>query len=59
MGRNGSSGLLAVLALLFASCRESGPRIDFVALDGSLEPLRSAFNADSGKVRAILLGSPT
>lgn len=28
-------------------------------LDVDYEPLRSAFEADSGKVRAILLGSPT
>lgn len=30
-----------------------------VVLDGSLEPLRSRFDADSGKVRAIFLASPT
>jgi hypothetical protein len=42
---------------LFAACDRSNPS-PHMSLT-SLEPLRSAFNADSGKVRAIFLASPT
>jgi hypothetical protein len=41
-----------------ASCRPSTPEAPHVNLT-SVEPLRAAFNRDSGKVRAIFLASPT
>lgn len=56
--RTGSSLLLALGCTLMAAC--GGGRVsEHVALDGSLEPLRAAFEADGGKVRAIFLASPT
>lgn len=39
--------------------RSLQPSIEYVVLDGSLEALRTTFNADSGDVRAILLAAPT
>jgi hypothetical protein len=49
--------LSSVLALA-AGCR-SGPVTAHTTLTGNFTALRTAFNADSGKVRAILLASPT
>jgi ABC-type cobalt transport system substrate-binding protein len=37
--------------------KAAGPSYEIVGAD--YQPLRAAFQADSGKVRAILLGSPT
>ena len=52
---------LVVAATMFAglltACDRSMPTTHTNLTD--LEPLRSAFNADSGKVRAIFLASPT
>ena len=45
-------------AALLAACDRSGPASAHETLT-SLDPLRSTFNADSGKVRAIFLASPT
>jgi hypothetical protein len=52
--------LLAMMTLLAAGCArlESGSARPHESLS-SIEPLRAAFNADSGKVRAIFLASPT
>ncbi len=47
---------LAVLAVLGA--RHSSPA-SYVTLDKRAEPLKSAFNADVGKVRVIMLVAPT
>ncbi|MGH7583145.1 MAG: hypothetical protein ACREL5_07975 [Gemmatimonadales bacterium] len=41
-----------------AACH-SGPIATHTTLTDDFTPLRTAFNADSGKVRAILLASPT
>jgi putative VirB-like lipoprotein len=49
---------LAGLATIVAGCSH-GPSRPFEVLDQSLEPLRSRFNAASGKVRVLLLVSPT
>jgi hypothetical protein len=46
-------------ALLLVSCSSGGPVQHHDALTANAEPLRSAFNADSGRVRAIFLASPT
>lgn len=51
-----AQGLLG--ALVLAACSRSGPASPHESLT-SLDPLRRAFNADSGKVRAIFLASPT
>jgi hypothetical protein len=47
------SGALAVAA----GCR-AGPAAPHTTLDAKFAPLRAAFNADSGTVRAIFLASP-
>ena len=52
--------LMAVAALVVVGlpgCKRSS-ETQHVNLT-SVEPLRAAFNADSGKVRAIFLASPT
>jgi hypothetical protein len=53
--------LTSVVALLMTACGRSGnvaapPHVD---LGGSRAALVSAFNADKGKVRAVLIASPT
>jgi hypothetical protein len=50
--------LVAVLVSSLAACNPSGKASPHESLT-SLDPLRRAFNADSGKVRAIFLASPT
>jgi len=52
------AGLL-LTALLLVACRPGGPVQHHDTLAANAEPLRSAFNADSGRVRAIMLASPT
>ena len=56
--RSSSASLLSAVLLLIA-CRSGGPVQPHKTLTGSAEPLQSAFNADSGLVRAIVLASPT
>lgn len=48
----------ALTAVLFAACGGGEPMPHRV-LDPSAEPLAEQFDADSGKVRAIFLASPT
>ncbi len=48
----------ALVWLLAAANALSGAEI-FATLDGGAEPLRSAFNADIGKTRVVMLVSPT
>jgi hypothetical protein len=59
-------GLLAALVLVFSACASNGrpetettSRTDKVAVLGGVSDLRERFNEDSGKVRLILLISPT
>jgi hypothetical protein len=59
-------GLLAGLVLVLPACSSSGrpetettPRTDKVAVLGGVADLRERFNEDSGKVRLVLLISPT
>ncbi|MGH7566902.1 MAG: hypothetical protein ACREK2_08740 [Gemmatimonadota bacterium] len=54
-----NSAIAFLIALTLAACGMLGEAPEHVVLDGSIETLRARFNADSGKVRAILLGSPT
>jgi hypothetical protein len=46
------------VAGIVAACNRSAPAVSHMSLS-SLDPIRAAFNADSGKVRAIFLASPT
>jgi len=46
-------------ALILVSCSSGGPVQHHDALTANAEPLRSAFNSDSGRVRSIILASPT
>lgn len=60
--RHIGSMLIASAALAFAAACGGSPATEARShrvLDDGLEPLRVAFNADSGKVRAIFLASPT
>lgn len=54
---NRSSIVLAGL-LVLAACGRGGP-VPHHVLDANSEPLRTAFDADTGKVRALFLASPT
>ena len=49
---------MVLSAAAIGGCSRSGKESPHVALS-SVDPVRSAFNADSGKVRAIFLASPT
>jgi hypothetical protein len=42
-----------------AACAPHGPPSPHAVLGADAEPLRSAFNADVGKVRVIMLVAPT
>jgi uncharacterized lipoprotein YmbA len=50
---------LILAALLLISCSSGAPVQDYASLTANAGALRSAFNADSGAVRAIYLASPT
>ena len=49
--------LIAVLAAL--GCQPPGENRPHIALDAEASELRAAFNADSGKVRVVMLVAPT
>ena len=51
------SAILVALTLCWACTK--GPVAPHTNLTADFSPLRTAFNADSGKVRAVLLASPT
>lgn len=55
--RYGSALALAGL-VLFSACGGGAP-VPHEVVGVTSEPLRSAFDADSGKVRALFLASPT
>jgi hypothetical protein len=51
---------LAVLLLAVApGCARQGQAPPHTVLPQDLSPLRAQFNADTGKVRAVFLASPT
>jgi hypothetical protein len=50
---------LATITLFLMSCSPKGPVQHHDSLNQDAEPLRPAFNADTGRVRAIVLASPT
>ena len=49
---------IAALATLLG-CQPSGPDRPHTALGPQVEELRAAFNADTGKVRVVMLVAPT
>jgi hypothetical protein len=49
----------ALIWLLAAANTLTAAEPSFATLDGSAEPIRSAFNADIGKTRVVMLLSPT
>jgi hypothetical protein len=48
-----------LVPLVLAAAVTGGAQADYAKLDGKAEPLRSAFNADVGKVRVLMLVAPT
>lgn len=52
-----AAALLAVVTVM--GCVGRGPVSAHSVLNADAEPLRDAFNADSGKVRIIMLVAPT
>ena len=52
------TGTAAFLAL-FLACGQSGPAPRHTVVSQDISELRSQFNADAGKVRAIFLAAPT
>lgn len=51
--------IAAILVAGVAGCQPSGPDRPHSALGADLSGLQAAFNSDSGKVRVIMLASPT
>ena len=49
----------ALLLLGCASCSSPGRGLPLTVLSNDLEPLRTEFNQDAGKVRLLLLVDPT
>ncbi|HEX3130389.1 MAG TPA: hypothetical protein VH394_23835 [Thermoanaerobaculia bacterium] len=50
---------IAAFLPVFLACGQSGPPSQHTVLSQDLSELRSQFNADVGKVRAIFLAAPT
>ena len=50
--------LAAVAVLLAAGCRQAPPS-PHISLDGTLEELRTHFNADAGRTRVLMIVAPT
>jgi hypothetical protein len=48
-----------ILLLVLAGCRAKGTAAPHERLDEGATALRAAFNADVGKVRSLMLVSPT
>ena len=51
--------ILGTLLAVLTGCREKGPAVAHERLDPTASALRNAFNADIGKVRVLMLVSPT
>ena len=51
--------LAALLLLGSANCSAPGHGLPLTVLSNDLEPLRTEFNKDAGKVRLLLLVDPT
>ncbi len=50
---------LTSIVLLLAACEPGGPMSTHRSIGRDGNPLREAFNADYGKVRVLMLVSPT
>jgi hypothetical protein len=48
-----------LLSCLAIGCRLGGRSSSHTALQADIDPLRAAFNAEVGKVRVVMLLSPT
>jgi len=60
VGARGAILALAALLLLgSANCSAPGHGLPLTVLSNDLEPLRTEFNQDAGKVRLLLLVDPT
>ncbi len=57
--RSVTLALVAVLLLGSTNCSAPGHGLPLTALSNDLEPLRTEFNKDAGKVRLLLLVDPT
>lgn len=55
----GAATLLAISAVTAGFGLGGGDDTAYARLDANAEPLRSAFNADIGKVRVLMLVAPT
>lgn len=53
------AAIAAAIAAGLLGCQPSGTDRPHTALGPDLSVLRAAFNADNGKVRVIMLASPT
>lgn len=53
------TGLWISSLLVLAASAPSAPELGYEVLTAEAEPLRTAFNAAQGKVRAIFLASPS
>jgi hypothetical protein len=49
---------MAALAVLFG-CKRNTATVETIALGNTTSPVRDAFNAATGKVRVVMLVSPT
>lgn len=51
--------VLAPIVVLLAAFTSTRRQSDYIALDRDANPLRAAFNGDSGKIRVLMLVAPT
>ena len=58
-GRCSTVAELTTLAASLLACQPSGPDRPHTTLSPNAEELRAAFNADTGKVRVVMLVAPT
>lgn len=52
-------GVAAIALVGAVGARTHSPAATYTTLDQQAEPLKSAFNADAGKVRVLMLVAPT
>ena len=57
--RSATLALAVILLLGLTNCSAPGHGLPLTVLSNDLEPLRTEFNKDAGKVRLLLLVDPT
>ena len=57
--REASAFFYSTVVAIMIACQPKGSNRPHTALDSQAQQLRAAFNADSGKVRVVMLASPT